>query len=218
MFTPTEAAGVTVVYAAVMGAFYYRRLNFKNLPKVLLASGLESGMVMLLIAMSEPFAWFVAADQIPQLIIEWISHVTTSPYVILLLVNIFLLLLGIPMETAPALVIVTPVLVPIAASVGIDPVHMGIVVCLNLVLGLITPPVGAVLFAVCGMTNMSLDRLSRAIWPPFLVSLVGVGHRDLSSLAEHLVAQTRARALGPQDNDRDIRAGIIHMIRACIPK
>ena len=172
MFTPTEAAGVTVVYAAVMGAFYYRRLNFKNLPKVLLASGLESGMVMLLIAMSEPFAWFVAADQIPQLIIEWISHVTTSPYVILLLVNIFLLLLGIPMETAPALVIVTPVLVPIAASVGIDPVHMGIVVCLNLVLGLITPPVGAVLFAVCGMTNMSLDRLSRAIWPPFLVSLV----------------------------------------------
>jgi tripartite ATP-independent transporter DctM subunit len=171
MFTPTEAAGVTVVYAAIMGAFYYRRLNIKNLPKVLLTSGLESGMVMLLIAMSEPFAWFVAADQIPQLIIEWISHVTTSPYLILLLVNIFLILLGIPMETAPALVIVTPVLVPIAASVGIDPVHMGIVVCLNLVLGLITPPVGAVLFAVCGMTNMSLDRLGRAIWPPFLVSL-----------------------------------------------
>jgi C4-dicarboxylate transporter DctM subunit len=171
IFTPTEAAGVTVIYAGIMGAFYYRRLKFKNLPKVLLASGLESGMVMLLIAMSEPFAWFVAADQIPQLIIEWISHLTTSPYVILVLVNIFLLLLGIPIETAPALVIVTPVLVPIAASVGIDPIHMGIVVCLNLVLGLITPPVGAVLFAVCGMTNMSLDRLGRAIWPPFLVSL-----------------------------------------------
>ena len=91
---------------------------------------------------------------------------------ILFLVNIFLLLLGIPMETAPALVIVTPILVPIAAAVGIDPVHLGIVVCLNLVLGLITPPVGAVLFAVCGMTSMTLDRLSRAIWPPFLVSLV----------------------------------------------
>ena len=175
MFTPTEAAGVTVIYAAVMGAFYYRRLNFRNLPKVLLASGLEYGMVMLLIAMSEPFAWFVAADQIPQLIINWISHVTTSPHMVLLLVNIFLILLGIPIETAPALVIVTPVLVPIAASVGIDPVHLGIVICLNLVLGLITPPVGAVLFAVCGMTNMSLDRLSRAIWPPFLVSLVVLG-------------------------------------------
>jgi C4-dicarboxylate transporter DctM subunit len=172
MFTPTEAAGVTVLYAAVMGAFYYRKLTFKSLPKVLLASGLESGMVMLLIAMSEPFAWFVAVDQIPQLIVEWISHVTTSPYMILLLVNIFLIILGIPMETAPALVIVTPVLAPIALAVGIDPIHMGIVICLNLVLGLITPPVGAVLFAVCGMANMSLDRLSKSIWPPFLVSMV----------------------------------------------
>jgi C4-dicarboxylate transporter DctM subunit len=172
MFTPTEAAGVTVLYAGVMGAFYYRKLTFKSLPKVLLASGLESGMVMLLIAMSEPFAWFVAVDQIPQLIVEWISHVTTSPYMILLLVNIFLIILGIPMETAPALVIVTPVLAPIALAVGIDPIHMGIVICLNLVLGLITPPVGAVLFAVCGMANMSLDRLSKAIWPPFLVSMV----------------------------------------------
>jgi C4-dicarboxylate transporter DctM subunit len=172
MFTPTEAAGVTVLYAAVMGAFYYHKLTFRSLPKVLLTSGLESGMVMLLIAMSEPFAWFVAVDQIPQLIVEWISHLTTSPYMILLLVNIFLILLGIPMETAPALVIVTPVLAPIAAAVGIDPIHMGVVICLNLVLGLITPPVGAVLFAVCGMANMSIDRLSRAIWPPFLVSLV----------------------------------------------
>jgi len=172
MFTPTEAAGVTVLYAAIMGAFYYRKLTIKSLPKVLLVSGLESGMVMLLIAMSEPFAWFVAVDQIPQRLIEWMATVTTSPYMILLLVNIFLLLLGIPMETAPALVIVTPVLAPIAAAVGIDPIHMGIVICLNLVLGLITPPVGAVLFAVCGMANISLQRLSKAIWPPFLVSLV----------------------------------------------
>ena len=174
MFTPTEAAGVTVLYAAVMGTFYYRKLTFRNLPKVLLASGLESGMVMLLIAMSEPFAWFVAVDQIPQMIVEWISSVTSSPYMILFLVNIFLILLGIPMETAPALVIVTPILAPIAAAVGINPIHMGVVICLNLVLGLITPPVGAVLFAVCGMANMSLDRLSRAIWPPFLVSMLAL--------------------------------------------
>jgi C4-dicarboxylate transporter DctM subunit len=93
--------------------------------------------------------------------------------VILFLVNMFLLLLGIPVETAPALVIVTPVLAPIAAAVGIDPIHMGIVICLNLVLGLITPPVGAVLFAVCSTANISLQRLSKAIWPLFLVS-VGV--------------------------------------------
>ncbi len=147
-------------------------LRMKSIPKVLLNAGLESGMVMLLIALSEPFAWIVSADQIPQLLIDWISGITTSPVIILLLINIFLLLLGIPIETAPALVIVTPVLAPIAASMGIDPVHIGIVICLNLVLGLITPPVGAVLFAVCAVGNITIDKLSRAIWPPFLVSLV----------------------------------------------
>jgi tripartite ATP-independent transporter DctM subunit len=172
MFTPTEAAGVTVVYAALVGAFVYRKLKFRNLPNVLLKAGLESGMVMLLIAMSEPFAWIVAVDQIPQLLIDWISTLTTSPWLILLLINVFLLILGIPLETAPALVIVTPILAPVAAHLGIDPVHMGIVICLNLVLGLITPPVGAVLFAVCGMTGLSLDRLSRAVRSPFFVSLV----------------------------------------------
>ncbi len=172
MFTPTEAAGVACVYSTFVGVVVYRKLNFKNLPNVLLKAGLESGMVMLLIAMSEPFAWIVAVDQIPQLLIEWLSALTTSPWMILLFINIFLLLLGIPMETAPALVVVTPVLAPIAAHLGIDPVHMGIIICLNLVLGLITPPVGAVLFSICGITGMSLDRLSRAIWPPFIVSLV----------------------------------------------
>jgi len=174
-FTPTEAAGVAVVYALLVGFLVYRRLKLRHLPDVLLKSGLESGMVMLLIAMSEPFAWIVAADQIPQLLLDWMSGLTTSPYMILLLVNVFLLILGIPIETAPALVIVTPVLAPIAAAVGIDPVHMGIVICLNLVLGLVTPPVGAVLFAVCGVANISMDSLSKAIWPPFLVSLVVLG-------------------------------------------
>jgi tripartite ATP-independent transporter DctM subunit len=174
MFTPTEAAGVACVYATVVGVLVYRKLNFKNLPDVLFKAGLESGMVMLLIAMSEPFAWFVALDQIPQLVIEWLSTITTSPWMILLFVNVFLLIIGIPMETVPALVIVTPVLAPIAVHAGIDPVHMGVIICLNLVLGLITPPVGAVLFSVCGITGMSLDRLSRAIWPPFLVTLVAL--------------------------------------------
>lgn len=172
MFTPTEAAGVAVVYAAVVGGFIYRQLTLKSLPDVLLKAGLESGMVMMLIALSEPFAWIVAVDQIPQLVIEWLSNLTTSPYIILLLINLFLLILGIPLETAPALVIVTPVLAPIAASLGIDPVHIGVVICLNLVLGLITPPVGAVLFAVCGITTLSMDRLAKAIWKPFVVALI----------------------------------------------
>ncbi len=172
LFTPTEAAGIVVVYSFLVGIFVYRKLSLKKIPQILLDSGLESGMVMLLIAMSEPFAWIIAVDQIPQLIIDAISGFTSSPYLTLLLINIFLLFLGIPLETAPAIVIVTPVLAPLAAGMGIDPVHIGVVICLNLVLGLITPPVGAVLFAICGISGISIDRLSGAIWKPFLVSVV----------------------------------------------
>ncbi|HNU85341.1 MAG: TRAP transporter large permease [Pseudomonadota bacterium] len=170
-FTPTEAAGVTCVYAALIGVFVYRRLKLKSIPRVLLASGLESAMIMLLLGLSEPFAWIVAADRIPQLMIDAISGLSTSPWVILLLVNIILLVIGIPIETAPAIVITAPILAPMAAQLGIDPIHMGIVVCFNLVLGLITPPVGGVLFAVCGVSGLSLEKLSAAVWKPFWIAL-----------------------------------------------
>jgi len=104
---------------------------------------------------------------------EALSCLSSSPHVFLILVNIFLLLIGIPLETAPALAIVTPVLAPLAAKLGIDPVHFGVIVCFNLVLGLITPPVGGVLFSICGISGLSLERLSRGIWIPFLIA-VGV--------------------------------------------
>jgi C4-dicarboxylate transporter DctM subunit len=171
-FTPTEAAGVTCVYAALIGAFVYRRLKLKNIPKVLLAAGLESAMIMLLLGLSEPFAWIIAADQIPQLMINAISSISTSPYVILFLINVALIIVGIPIETAPALVIVAPIIAPMAAQLGINPVHLGIVVCFNLVLGLITPPVGGVLFAICGVSGLSLEKLSVAIWRPFWIAIV----------------------------------------------
>jgi len=170
-FTPTEAAGVTCVYAAIVGAFVYRRLTLRSIPKVLLASGLESAMIMLLLGLSEPFAWIVAADQIPQMMIDAIAGISTSPWVILFLVNIVLIIIGIPIETAPALVIVAPILAPMAAQLGIDPIHLGVVVCFNLVLGLVTPPVGGVLFAVSGVSGLSLEKLSVAIWKPFWIAL-----------------------------------------------
>jgi len=170
-FTPTEAAGVTCVYAAIVGAFVYRRLTVKSIPKVLLASGLESAMIMLLLGLSEPFAWIVAADQIPQMMIDAITGISTSPWVILFLINVVLIIIGIPIETAPALVIVAPILAPMAAQLGIDPIHLGVVVCFNLVLGLVTPPVGGVLFAVSGVSGLSLEKLSVAIWKPFWIAL-----------------------------------------------
>jgi len=173
VFTPTEAAGIAVVYAFMVGFFIYRRLRLSRLYRLLLISGVEAAVVMLLLGLSEPFAWVVAVEQVPMKVMETLAYLSTSPYVFLILVNIFLLVIGIPLETAPALTIVTPVLVPLADKMGIDPVHFGVIVCFNLVLGLITPPVGGVLFSVCGITGLSLERLSRAIWIPFLIA-VGV--------------------------------------------
>lgn len=175
IFTPTEAAGVVVVYAFLVGMFFYRRIKWQRIPDVLLNAGLESAMIMLLLGLSEPFSWVVAVEQLPQHMIEAIGAISSSPIVVLLLINIALIIIGIPIETAPALVIVAPVLAPMAAELGIDPIHMGLVVCFNLVLGLITPPVGAVLFAVCGISGLSLEKLSKAIWAPFWIAMVVLG-------------------------------------------
>jgi len=127
---------------------------------------------MLLLGLSEPFAWVVAVEQLPQQMVQLISQAHVSPMTTLLLMNVALLLIGIPLETAPALTIVVPVLAPMAVQLGINPIHLGIIICFNLVLGLITPPVGGVLFSVCGITGISLERLSKAIWGPFAISLV----------------------------------------------
>ena len=171
IFTPTEAAGVSVVYAFLIDKILYHKITMKKLFKVLLASGLETGMIMLLLGLSEPFAWVVAIEQIPQQMVGFLTQAHVTPVVALLLMNIGLLLIGIPLETAPALTIVVPVLAPMAAQLGINPIHLGIIVCFNLVLGLITPPVGGVLFSVCGISGLSLEKLSKAIWPPFIISV-----------------------------------------------
>lgn len=171
VFTPTEAAGIVVLYAFVAGSFVKKELQLKDLPRILLNTGLESAMVMLLLGLSEPFSWVIAAEQIPKYFIEGITSISTSPMVVLLLINLILIAVGIPLETAPAITIVTPVLAPIAIQLGIDPLHLGVVVCFNLVLGLITPPVGAVLFVTCGISGLKIEQLARGVWPPFFVAV-----------------------------------------------
>lgn len=171
VFTATEAAGVAVVYAFLVGWLVYRGLKLSRLPGVLLVAGLETAMVMLLLGLSEPFAWVMAAEQVPMKMLSALSTVGQDPLVVLMMINLGLILIGIPLETAPALTIVTPVLAPLAIQMGVDPIHMGVVVVFNLVLGLITPPVGAVLFSVCGISGVSLERLSKAIWVPFMIGL-----------------------------------------------
>ena len=170
-FTPTEAAGVVAAYALIVGGVFYRKIKLRRIPDILLNSCAESAMVMLLLGLSEPFAWVIAAEQLPQVIVEAIGQISTSPTVVLLLINLLLILVGIPLETAPAITIVTPVIAPMAVQLGIDPVHLGIVVCFNLVLGLVTPPVGGVLFSVCSISGLNIERLCKGVWVPFFIGL-----------------------------------------------
>jgi tripartite ATP-independent transporter DctM subunit len=172
IFTPTESAGIAVVYALIVDLLIYKKLKPGLLRDILFKSGLESAMVMILLGLSEPFAWVVAVEQIPQLLLDLLNQAHLAPIVVMLIINAGLLLIGIPLETAPALTIVVPVLAPMALKLGIDPVQFGVIVCFNLVLGLITPPVGGVLFSVCSITGISLERLGKAIWAPFGISLI----------------------------------------------
>ncbi len=172
IFTPTESAGIAVVYALLVDVFIYKKLKLASLRDLLFKSGLESAMVMILLGLSEPFAWVVAVEQIPQMLLDLLNQAHLAPIVVMLIINAGLLLIGIPLETAPALTIVVPVLAPMALKLGIDPVQFGVIVCFNLVLGLITPPVGGVLFSVCSITGISLERLGKAIWAPFGISLI----------------------------------------------
>jgi tripartite ATP-independent transporter DctM subunit len=172
VFTPTESSAVAAVYAFVLGVFVYREIHWSRLPALLAEAGLGTAIVMLVIGASELFGWILAAERVPTRLAEAMLAVSHNPLVVLLLVNVLLFILGIWLEPAPLLIVLVPVLAPLAAKVGIDPVHFGTVVVMNAVIGLITPPVGASLFVVCSVSKLSFDRVSRAVWPFVAVAVV----------------------------------------------
>lgn len=172
-FTPTEAAAVAVFYALVVGLFITRDLRLSDLPRLLLRSGITSGIVLLVVATANIFGWILATEKIPQMASEFMLSISSSPWFFLLLVNIFLLIVGCFMETAAALIILVPIMAPIAVSMGINPIHFGFIFVYNLIIGLVTPPLGLCLFVSCGISNTSLERVSRAILP-FLIVLIAL--------------------------------------------
>lgn len=164
-FTATEASVVAVLYAVVVDGLLYREISARGLWRALVETGTTTGVVLFVLSMTEALGWVFARQQIPQELARWFLSLSTDPVVLLLLVNVLLLLVGIPIETAPALILLTPTLMPLVRQLGIDPVHFGMVILLNLVIGLVTPPVGASLFVVSAVSGVPLDRLSRAILP-----------------------------------------------------
>ncbi|WP_296575640.1 TRAP transporter large permease [Phreatobacter sp.] len=170
--TVTESATIAVVYAAFVGFFIYRVLNWRTVWPILVQTALDTALVMFIIALSSGFGWLLAVSGIPRAAATWIASVSTDPTIVLMMINVFLLVIGIFMEPLPALFILIPVLVPVVQAVGIDLVHFGLVMVFNLCLGLITPPVGILLYICANFAGVKLEEESRELGPFLLAGLV----------------------------------------------
>ncbi len=173
VFTPTEAAAVAVAYAFFVGVFIFRELRMEDMPRILVQSGVTTSVLLLVIGTANVLAWVLSAEQIPQKIAQTMLGVSKDPYFILLLLNLFLLVVGMFMEGGAAIIILAPVLAQVAQAVGLHPLHFGFVMVLNLVIGLLTPPLGVCLFVACSIARISLATLVKAIFP-FLMVEIGV--------------------------------------------
>jgi tripartite ATP-independent transporter DctM subunit len=168
IFTATEAAAVGVAYATLVGFFITKELKWEHIPPALVRTGITTSVVFMLIATSNAVSWLLTTQQVPVRVAAFMKAVAPSPWMFLLVVNIFLLIVGCLMDLSAAMIMLVPILAPVATTYGIQPLHFGFIVVLNLVIGLLTPPVGAVLFVVTGIARISLERVARAVWP-FLV-------------------------------------------------
>jgi tripartite ATP-independent transporter DctM subunit len=165
MFTPTEASAVAVFYALVVGLFVTRTLNARLIARILLQSALVTSAALLIVSMASLFAWLLTLLQIPQGIALAIGTLTSEPIAILLIVALFVLVCGLFIDTLPAVIILVPVLAPLSEQFGINPLHFAMAIVLNLTVGMITPPVGAVLFVMSSVGRLRLELLSRAVLP-----------------------------------------------------
>jgi C4-dicarboxylate transporter, DctM subunit len=172
VFTPTEAAAVSAVYALFVAVFIYRDLGFKDLPEVFLESSKTTVMLMFIVANALLFAHVLTTERIPQTIAEHILEVGMSPWMFLIVVNVLLLVAGAFMEPTGVILILAPILFPIASQLGIDPIHLGVIMVVNMEIGMVTPPVGLNLFVTAGVTKMTLMQVTRAALPWLSVLMV----------------------------------------------
>ncbi|WP_299583923.1 TRAP transporter large permease [uncultured Sunxiuqinia sp.] len=170
-FTATEASAIAVLYSLIL-AFIYRQIKVNDLPQILLRSVKTTGIVLLLVATCLGLSWIMAYENIPQNVSEGLLSVSSNPFIILLLINLILLVVGIFMDMTPAVLIFTPIFLPIVTAMGVDPIHFGIIMVLNLSVGLCTPPVGSVLFIGCSVSGLSIDKVIKPLIPMFLAMVV----------------------------------------------
>ena len=172
VFTPTESAAVACVWAFFVTMFIYRDLKWRDLPVMLSGVVRTVAMVMIVIGFASSFAYIMTLMQVPAKATDFLLELSDNKLVILLLINVLLLVLGTFMDMAPLLLICTPILLPVVVALGVDPVHFGIIMMLNLGIGLVTPPVGTVLFVGCAVGKVPLERAVRHLWPFWIAMLV----------------------------------------------
>lgn len=174
VFSATEASAIAVAYCLVLGLFFYRAIKVRDLPAILLKAALTTAVVLLLVGTSQAMSWVLAYEQIPQLVSEAMLGLSNNPILVLLLINILLLLVGVFMDMTPAVLIFTPIFLPVVIGLGMDPVHFGIVMIANLCIGLCTPPVGTCLFVACGVGRTSIARVVPAALPFFVAMILAL--------------------------------------------
>nr|MDA3928860.1 TRAP transporter large permease [Prolixibacteraceae bacterium] len=172
-FTATEASAVAVLYAFVL-SLIYGEITTKDIPRIMLESVKTTSIVMLLVATCIGLSWIMAYENIPQNVSNALLGISDNKIVILLLINLILLVVGIFMDMTPAVLIFTPIFLPIVTGLGLDPVHFGIIMVLNLSVGLCTPPVGSVLFIGCSVANVKIDKVIKPLLPMFIVMIISL--------------------------------------------
>ncbi|MCI5080195.1 MAG: TRAP transporter large permease subunit [Saprospiraceae bacterium] len=173
IFTATEASAVAVLYCLVL-SFLYKEVTIKGLPKIFLSSVATTAIVMLLIGTSMSMSWIMAYENIPQNITDFMLSISDNKYVILFIINLLLLFVGIFMDMTPAVLIFTPIFLPVVTNLGMDPTHFGIIMVLNLCIGLCTPPVGSVLFVGVGVAGTTIQKVVRPLLPLFIAMLISL--------------------------------------------
>jgi tripartite ATP-independent transporter DctM subunit len=171
IFTPTEAAVIASAYALFLGVVIYREIKWSELPGIILNTAITTAIVLFIISAASIYGWLLAREQVPQTVAKLLFSITTNPHLILLIMIGFLLIVGCFMETTASIIILVPILVPMTTQLGIDPLVFGLIMVFTLMLGLITPPVGVVLYLIADIAGISFERTVKATYP-FLLPLI----------------------------------------------
>jgi tripartite ATP-independent transporter DctM subunit len=194
IFTPTEAGAMTVVYAALIGAFWHRELKWSSLAPIVLETVLATAAVMIIICAASAFGFYMSWQRIPARGAEALVHLTQQPWLLLLLINIGLVVVGMLIEGTAALILLTPILVPAVTKLGIDPLHFGLILVVNLTIGGVTPPVGTMMFTTCSILRVRIETFVKEGWP-FMLSMFVV--LALITYVPSLVTWLPTRLMGP---------------------